>query len=156
MVDRAHGLHVMQHSTTQPEQVQTDHMLVFRDETDFHGNLELIKQVEVPRYSQPTEDGVRLDHDKRLALSVARAVESGGSFVSSLDDPFVELGPDQLDQIEGEAFAVMRDMSDRTFEWVEYEQNPAFDAVFDPENSEDLEDRRSSSFDAVWDPEVEA
>jgi hypothetical protein len=128
--------HVMasNHTTVEPEQTTTDTFAVFRDETDFHGHLELIASVDVPRYSQPNETGVKLDTDKRLSLAVARAVESADSFIASTTDPFVEL--DEYETIEGEKFGVMRELGGG-IEWVAYEQNPTFDGVWDPEENDD-------------------
>lgn len=69
-------------------------------------------RIEVPRYSQPNEDGVKLDRDKRLSLAVARVID---------EDVFEGMEYEVLTDIEGD------------FETVTYEQNPAFDGVWDPE-----------------------
>lgn len=113
----------MQHPTTQPEQAQTDHYLVFQEQA---GGLLLVKQVEVPRYSQPNADGVRLDEDKQLSLAVARAVESKEGYM--------------LHEAEvGEEFYVLDEVGDDEFEFVRYEQNPSFDAVWDPSETSEGE-----------------
>lgn len=108
------------HSTTNAEQAETDHYLVFRQ---FGSGLELVKQVEVPHYSRPNYGGSRLDRDKRLALAVARAVESEQSYLRTATP----------DEVEGDQFAVLTELGAEEFDWVEYEQNPTFDAVWDPE-----------------------
>lgn len=119
------------HSTTNAEQHRTDTWLVF-DDVWSSANLHLIGQVEVPRFSQPDGTGVELSRDKRLALAVARAVEDPGSFIESYNDPHSEI--DDTSEVEGEEFAVMSELGQEVFEWVEYEQNPAFDGVWDPES----------------------
>jgi hypothetical protein len=109
------------HQTTTPEQARTDEWAVFGDQSaqlDAHNDLVLIGRVEVPRYSQPTVDGVRLDTSKRLALAVHRAI------AQSHHEP-----------LGGEEFMVMRDL-DTPMDFVRYEQNPAFDAVWNPESGE--------------------
>jgi hypothetical protein len=110
------------HPTSTPEQAQTDNYAVFGDQSaqlDSHNDLVLIGRVEVPRYSQPNVDGVRLDTSKRLTLAVHRAIEQNW----------------RGEPPEGEEFMVMRDL-DAPMDFVQYEQNPAFDGVWNPESGE--------------------
>lgn len=102
------------HPTTTPEQMQTDTWLVFGNTEPKYTdttNKTFIDTVEVPRYSQPNSGGVELNRDKRLALAVYRADEYG---------------------YEGETYWVLTGVEEE-FEAVEYERNPAFDGVWDPE-----------------------
>lgn len=116
------------HQTSTPRQVQTESYAVFRDLGE--PNLRFIGQIEVPRYSQPTADGVELSRAKRLSLAVARAVESDETFIENFMDPNVE--QDDLSEIEGEEFLVLTEVGE-DLEHVAYEQNPAFDGVWDPD-----------------------
>lgn len=111
------------HHTTEPEQVETDTFAVFAWAT----NLELIKRVEVPRYSQPASYGTELSRDKRLSLAVYRAVNSEQTMIPN---PF----KNRHDHVaeEGREFVVTDDL-DGDFETVEYEENPAFEGVWNPE-----------------------
>lgn len=123
MVSAAHYPSAMQHPTTKPAQVQTDEWAVFGDQAaqlDAHNDLVLIGRVEVPQYSQPNADGVELDRDKRLALAVHRAVEQNHRGAPP----------------EGEEFMVMTDLEE-PMEFVQYEENPAFEGVWNPEESDD-------------------
>lgn len=127
-----HELHVMSHThqTTTPEQMQTDTMLVFRSGLNHRGHLELIGTVEVPRYTRPDEHGIRMRTDKRVSLAVYRAVTSPETHIEGYDG--TELNETTYHKIEGEEFAVMRDMSSGV-EFVPFEGNPSFDAVWNPE-----------------------
>lgn len=131
------------HATVKDVRSNTEHYLVFQQHD---GGVSLVKQVEVPRYSQPNSSGVQLDQDKKLSLAVARAVESDESYLQA--EPF-----------EGELYAVLTELGADEFEFVEYEQNPAFDAVWDPEseaNRSHVSESERSDDDSVWDPEENA
>lgn len=107
------------HLTDEPEQSKTDTFAVFGDQSaqlDPHNDLVLIARVEVPRYSQPNADGVKLDYSKRLALAVYRAVQQN----------YRRTPP------EGEEFMVMTHVED-AMEFAQYEENPSFDGVWNPE-----------------------
>jgi hypothetical protein len=79
---------------------------------EYKQNMELIGYVDVPRYSRPDQHGVELDQDKRLSLAVHRAVEPAPA-------------------CDGHTFLVLDEL-DGDYERVEYIQNPAFDAIWDP------------------------
>jgi hypothetical protein len=111
------------HPTSTPKQAQTDTYAVFGDQSaqlDPHNDLVLIGRVEVPRYTQPSADGVKMDKGKRLALAVYRALKQ-----SHHEEPF-----------PGEEFMVMTDVEE-PMAFAEYEQNPAFDGVWNPEENDD-------------------
>jgi len=117
-----------EHLTVEPEQTKTDTWMVLDPANGIGPNTEILGTVEVPRFSQPTDDGVRLDRDKRLALAVARVVEK--------DDTAVRNGDREtksVDSLDGWYFEVLTEIGADT-EWATYEQNPAFDAVWDPED----------------------
>lgn len=118
------------HPTVEPEQRETDTFAVFRAMPG-KPNMELIANVEVPRYSQPDASGVELDTSKRLSLAVARAVERDDTFIESAHDSGVEVQAG-YEYIEGEEFMVMHDL-DKPMDFVAYVQNPAFEGVWDPE-----------------------
>jgi len=113
------------HPTASVAQTATDNYLVFQR---YHGTPSLVQQVEIPQYSQPDDSGVTLSRDKRLSLAVARAIEHG----KPVREP-----------VEGERFHVLTELGADEFETVEYEQNPAFEAVWDPEQSEGSHDSGS-------------
>jgi hypothetical protein len=143
----------MSHTTTQPAQVQTDTVGVFRS-MEYKQNMELIGYVDVPRYSRPDQHGVELDRDKQLSLAVARAVECTDSFIESLYDPGAEVGPDDYSAIEtercehseyrsvrrptvdvGEEFWVSTEIGNMIP--VEYTQNPTFDVTVSSSTDQD-------------------
>ena len=91
-----------------PEQCRTETYMVFGDDSI---PATLLARVEVPLFSQPTGEGTRLSRPKREALAVNRAFDGAQ---------------------KGEVFYVLSDMMD-SYTPVEYEENPAFDAVWNPE-----------------------
>lgn len=95
-----------------PEQCGTESYMVFDDDVD--GCSTLIARVEVPKFSQPTGDGTRLSKPKKEALAVNRAVHSESA-------------------VEGETYYVLSDMMG-SYTPVEYEENPASDGVWNPED----------------------
>lgn len=132
---KPHSLHVMsqEHPTTEPKQVATDTFAVFR-QMPGEPNFDLIAYVEVPQYAHPSSHAAKLTRDQRLSLAVARAVERDDTFIESFYVPGVEVGPNEYENVEGEEFFVSTELGE--MEPVDYEQNPAFDAVWDPENEE--------------------
>lgn len=108
------------HPTVTPKQSKTDTFAVFGDQSaqlDAHNDLVLIGRVEVPRYTQPSADGVEMDTGKRLALAVHRAIEQN----------WREEPP------EGEEFMVMTDVEE-SMAFAEYENNPSFAGIWNPED----------------------
>lgn len=116
------------HQTTKPAQVKTDTYLVF-DDVYSNPNLELVGEVEVPRYSQPSADGVKLSEEKRKTLAVYRAVEDG--WVTDGDGGRMETA-----SLGGHNFLVLNEVGG-DFDKVPYRPNPAFDGVWDPEADEE-------------------
>lgn len=133
-----HPLYVMSqvHPTVEPEQHRTDTFAVFRDNTQFHGNLELIARVEVPRYAVPSDDGSELSRDQRLQMAVQFAVTDDGAYIGSLEDPFVP--EDDLSNVEGEQFMVTDDLDD-AMELAAFQRNPAVAGCWNP-NEESVEE----------------
>jgi hypothetical protein len=120
MYNPAYVPHVMStqaHPTVEPEQTKTDTFAVFSDNA-MADEMALIRRVEVPRYSVPTSDGVELSFGKRLSLAVAFAIEAEDT------SPPPEL-------VAGNEYMVMHDIED-AMEFTQYEQNPAFDATWNP------------------------
>jgi len=107
------------HPTVTPKQSKTDTFAVFGDQSaqlDGHNDLVLIGRVEVPRYTQPSADGVQMDAGKRHALAVYRAVQQNWRNAPP----------------EGEEFMVMYDVEE-PMAFAPYEENPAFAGVWNPE-----------------------
>jgi hypothetical protein len=115
--------------TTQPEQVKTDTFLVF-DDVYSNDNLELIARIEVPRYTRPNKDGVRMGAERRKLLAVARAVEADDTSISNGS------GGEIKDEaaLVGHNFNVLTEI-DGKMDRVPYIQNPSFDAVWNPEDN---------------------
>ena len=135
----------MSHTTTQPTQTQTDTFQVMRS-MSHRPNVELLGHVEVtgsdehsesrpvrratvavPRYSQPDQNGVRLDRDTRLSLAVSRVIEREDTFIESPYYPGVEVLPTEYSVLDGETFWVSTELGD--YEPVEYEHNPSGSAM---------------------------
>lgn len=126
---RSHVSHVMSeaHPTVEPEQTATDTWIVVDPATGLGPNMEIVARVEVPRFSQPTADGVRLDRDKRLSLAVARAIERDDTIIRKGDGNDVP-----VDEMVNWSFGVLTCM-DADVEYVQYEQNPSFKGIWNPE-----------------------
>lgn len=108
-------------------------MMVIDPATGIGPNREILGRVEVPRYSQPSADGVELDRDKRLALAVARVLERDDTVVRNGHGK--EIPPEKM---VGWSFCVLTEI-DGEIEHVHYEQNPAFDGVWNPEEDREAE-----------------
>jgi hypothetical protein len=121
------------HPTVTPAQLETDTFAVFRS-LPGEPNLHLIKRVEVPRYSQPNEDGVELSRSKREQLAVQFAVTADDSHIEGPNG--YTIGPNRYGEIEGEEFLVMHDV-DAPMQHVQFQRNPAVAGVWDP-NEEEL------------------
>jgi hypothetical protein len=110
------------HPTVEPAQTQTDTFAVFIDPGasvgETYENIQLIKRVEVPRYSLPTENGVKLSQDKQLSMAVTFAVTAS----DSTPDPEV---------VEGAEFMVLDDL-DAPMKFVQFERNPAIAGCWNP------------------------
>lgn len=125
------------HPTSTPKQAQTDTFAVFADagaQLDRSNDVRLVARVEIPRYTQPSADGVKMDTGKSLALAVYRAVQQHH----------------YIDAVEGMEFMVMTDVEE-PMDFVSYEENTAFDGVWNPESGEQsaasTADERSESED---------
>lgn len=144
----------MAHPTTEVEQHKTDTFIVL-DQMGGNGpNMDYLGRIEVPRYSQPTSDGVRLDIEKQRALAVYRLLEHDDTAVVHADSET----PISLDILDGVRFGVMGSI-DGEIHSVEYEYNPAFDAVWDPAtdgSGSHVSESERSDDDCVWDPESES
>jgi hypothetical protein len=117
------------HTTTTPEQAQTDEWAVFADNPqDLHSNLALIKRVEVPRYAVPTADGAELSREQRLSMAVYWAVKAEDSAYPMMG---VAGSAQDYEMVEGQEFMVMTDLEE-PMEFAYFEQNPTIDSCWNP------------------------
>lgn len=107
------------HQTATPVQLRTSDMAVFADNRQDPGsNLVLVGRVEVPQYTEKSEDGRQLSRSEQYELAVHRALERNDT---------ISVGPEEFGNDE---LMVLHDVSE-PMEFVQVDGEPV--DAWDPE-----------------------